>query len=780
MKKIFTLFFLILPVLAALAQNPDFQRRYTQAEQLFNQGQYEKARTAIQNSLRNLPSLSQDQIQTGRALEVRCTQAIAKRDQLDMGAAELQLGYQRAVDSLEFTAARPATVKAVSSDPAWFKVERLTDKYIIYSSEFNPDKNPRKAQLTVTMGKITRTVKVEQAARPDTEKRLVIRTVPDHATVSVEGKAPVSGYWEDTLPSGDYKIRVEKNGYYQKDTVVTVVDDMQIGQVQTVMMKLEPQFAKLKIEILPEEGFSFGQEQVALTLNGVSVAAPREEYTYDDDRDIQRYSYYSDGSIPVPPGWVDVIVSCKNFESIKTQVQARAGETIPISYTMKPFSGYLTLVDEGQALDAVVKMDGQMMGTVRDLVHTPVLVGEHLLTLEKDGFLSRETNYPITVKEQEEVSVGVSMVRFRPYIFTSDPVDAKVSVDGNVIGYTPTEQFFLRDLGPDKVYKLLVEKENYLTIQRNIVPNFNESGIVTEHAHMLPSHKFGFSADNSDLVLTVKDRRGGDSLYVDRVPLPTEVSLPWREKPYYYEVTRVGERRLAYRGNFMFNEYTKDNLFIRSWSRSNFAFIDANYFLTSPEVGIGLNEKPYKSIANAQLLRFRLFSGLSTSVIRATLLQGTDNRTDLEIPQNTLDDGRTLSVSTANYLPALSFLFPNGEFRIGGALLSMLDFDALVSYAWYPDFWKKMIPVSHLSGHDLFFGAELSSRLPIANVNLKVGMQMYPELKANIHDSGFRAASGEADNFYVQDVPIPSMFVVSVGFSLGTKDSKGNNILRVF
>ncbi|MBR5723880.1 MAG: BACON domain-containing protein [Bacteroidales bacterium] len=781
MRKLFVLLFLILPVCSLLAQNPDFQRRYEQAEQLYNQGQFEKARTAIQNSLRNLPSLSADQIQMGRVLESRCTQAISKRDQLDMATNNLEVGYQRGLDSLAFTAARPSTVKAVSSDPSWFKVERVTDKFIVYSTEFNPDKAPRKTQLTVTMGKIRRTVQVEQVARPETQKKVIVRTEPDHATVTVEGKSPVSGLWEDTLPSGVYKIHAEKNGYYQKDTVITVVDDMQIGQIQDVVLKLAPQFAKLKVEILPEEGFHFGQEPVILTLNGVAVSAPRDEYNYDDDRDIQRYCYYSDGTIPVSPGWVDVLVTCRNFESVKTQVQARAGEEIPITYTLRPFSGYLTLLDEGQALDAVVKMDGETVGTVRDLVRKPVLVGDHLITLEKEGFVSRETTYPVTVKEQEEVSIGVSMVRFRPYVFTSDPSDATVTVDGDVIGYTPTEPYFLRDLGPEHVYKLVVEKGEYLAVQRDIVPDFSAQDVVTEHAKLQTAHKFGFSADEADLLLTVKDRRGGDSLYVNKVPLPAEIGLPWRDKPYYFEVSRIGERHLAYRGNFRFNEGSKDNLFIRSWSKSDFSIISANYFLAgAPEVNLGLNNKPYRNIANANLIKFRVFSGLSTSVIRATLFQGRDGDTPLEIPQGSGDTSRSIFLDNANYLPGFTCLFLNGEFRVGGSVLSVLDANAIVSYAWYPDFWKKIIPISYMSGHDVFIGAEVSTRFPIMNVNLKAGMQMYPNLQANIYSSDYKAASGEQANFFVQDVPVPSMFVVTIGFSLGSKDSKGNNILRVF
>ena len=777
MKKLFVLILLVLPALTLLAQNPDFQRRYQQAQHLYDEGQYEKARTAIQNSLKNLPSLSQDQIQAGQALETRCTQAIARRDQLDV-ASELPLSYLGLSDSIAFKAARPSAVKAVSSAPAWFKVDKITDQYIHYSTELNREKQPRSTQLVVTMGNVRRTVRVEQAARPETEKRLVIHTEPDHATVTVAGRPPVTGIWEDNLATGVYQVRAEKNGYFPVDTTFTVVDDMQIGQLQEIVLALKPQFARFKIDILPQEGFSFGQEPVSLTLNGVAVSAPHDEYNYDDDRDLQRYTYYADGTIPVSAGLVDVVVSAKSFEPVKAQVQARAGEMLPLSYTLKAISGYLTLVDEGQSLDAVVRMDGEKMGVVRDMAHKPVLTGEHVITLEKDGYMSRESSYPVNIREQEEVSVNVSMVRFRPFLFTSDPSDAKVSVDGEVVGYTPTKPYFLRDLGPDHVYKMVVEKDHYFPIQRDIVVDFNVRDTVSEHARLQPSHAFSFAGDEPGLLLTVKDRRTGDSLFVNQATLPLETALPWRDKPYYYEVARIGQQQPAYRGTFKFNEGSQDKLFIRSWSTMDFSLLSGNLYLVGPSpVNIGLNNKPFRNTVNLNLVKFRIFKGLSTSVIRGTLFKGTESQTPLEIPVKSGMETTTASLTNANLLPGLSFMFINGEFRVGGGVHSLVDVDAIVSYAWYPDFWKKILSFPFMSGHDLFVGAEVSTRIPIANVNIKAGMQMYPGLTANIPNSSENSTTKE---YYSQALDVPACFVVSVGFSLGSKDAKGNNILRVF
>ena len=58
---------------------------------------------------------------------------------------------------------------------------------------------------------------------------------------------------------------------------------------------------------------------------------------------------------------------------------------------------------------------------------------------------------------------------------------------------------------------------------------------------------------------------------------------------------------------------------------------------------------------------------------------------------------------------------------------------------------------------------------------------MYRNLKANIYSAEINPTSNETRNqYYTENLPIPDMFVISVGFSIGGKDSKGNNMLRVF
>ena len=107
MKKLLTTLFLLGVLVPLLAQNPDFDRKYQVAKSLYDQSQYEKARTSIRNTLQNLPSLSASQIQQGNHLISQCDQAIANRDRLDLSVSSLDLPFGSGRDSISFVAAKP-------------------------------------------------------------------------------------------------------------------------------------------------------------------------------------------------------------------------------------------------------------------------------------------------------------------------------------------------------------------------------------------------------------------------------------------------------------------------------------------------------------------------------------------------------------------------------------------------------------------------------------------------------------------------------------------------
>lgn len=783
MKKLLTVLCLLVLAAPLFAQNPDFERKYQVAQELYNKGQYEKARTAINNTLKSLPSLSSGQIQKGKNLASQCDQAIANRDRLDVSKTALEVPFGSGVDSIAFVAAKPQLVKAVSS-ASWCKVEKVENNNVYIRMDMNPDKKlSRQATITISMGKIkTRKVTVIQDARPETVKQVTLRTVPNRARFIVDGSMPVTGSWEGKLDSGPHKIHVEKSGYFSKDTVINVVDDMRLDQDLEIVLKLAPTFGMLKVEVLPQEGFSFDDlRPYELIVNGRTVE--NLNFSYDDDRDIERYNLYEDGTIPVPVGMITVAATANSFEQARQDVQVRAGEIIPITLVLQAKFGRLSLIDTGQARNAVASIDGKPVGAVQDITNYPVSVGEHAITLEKEGFLATESAYVVNIHENEDIIQNVAMTRYVPYIFDSTPADAKVSIDGEYIGNTPTKPYTLRETEPGKTYVVEVVKEGYLSAKERLAPDYKNYSVQTMSFTMPQTNPLKVTTDAADLQLIVKNSRKGDTTYVEGVTIPAEIALPLRKKPYYVELHRIGQTYPAYRGRLKFDDASKTKHHIQSWSKSELVPLAASLnFVGSPnpiciqhtdlDPAAGNN---YNLLGTVNVMRFRLFHGLSTSVIKGMVfLPATQNTAFTKSAASTQKGDVT--ISNEGFLPAVTCLFLNADFRIGGAVLDYMDVDFLATYAWYPTFLKKLLPFSHVSGHDIFFGAEVSSRIPYFNVSLRMGMQMYPMLTANLCNTASTATEVEA-KYISTPLNVPNMFVIGVEIAIG---GKGNSIWRVF
>ncbi|MFV0489350.1 MAG: hypothetical protein ACK5NL_19515, partial [Vibrio fluvialis] len=131
------------------------------------------------------------------------------------------------------------------------------------------------------------------------------------------------------------------------------------------------------------------------------------------------------------------------------------------------------------------------------------------------------------------------------------------------------------------------------------------------------------------------------------------------------------------------------------------------------------------------------------------------------------------------YMFAATPLFLNWEFRTGVSILKQLDVAALGSYAYYPQLIK-YIPFNHVSGQQMFFGVEISSRISVLNANIKIGKQILSGGKYNflVVPSEDFSLEDHTDKYNVVETKM-SQFIVSVGFTLGDKVSRNNNMLRI-
>lgn len=791
--------------LPVYAQSPGFEAKYKLAKEQFDNGQYDKAKTTIRKALANSPGISAAQKSKGNALVKDCDEAIKIQNECYPLRAAVEFPYTEQLDSVPFVAGQPKLLTVASEDPSVCKVDHISGTTVYIKSVFNPEKQPRRTRLVARMGKKAEPsyVTITQAARPETRKYVELATVPSHANISIDGGNPGSSPIGVSLESGMHRIHIEKNGFAMKDTTLVIPDD-NIEENWHITTRLRPNFATVSVNVLPEEGFAFGDEAPTIRINGMPInLSGREVLSYDDDSNLHRYEVYQDGTIPVPFGDVDIYASANRFEPIRHTCRLREGEHESVTLTLKAIKGTLKLLDAGNARDALVVLDGKEVGTVEQIARYSLKVGEHSLQIFKDGHIASETNYNFTIKENEQAIVSVSMMPYAVYEFTSTPNDAKVYINGEYAGNTPTVPQVIRESEvPQEGLPVEVSKEGFLPSRHLLFPNFARRDTLQEHFTLTKVSKLYVTTDAKNLFLTVKTRRGEsspDSMLVNHLLLPTDIYLPVRNKPYYVELRRAGTDAVAYRGKMSFNSDSKKRHYIHSWSQNNFQLVSANYFLplnkmlsgaslpfTMGPVNTALGEAPsptYQMMGNASIFKFRLFTGFSTSVVHGAVflqdaLMSTGTEQPLYVPKS---NGEAVEALLPGFLPAATVLFLNDELRIGGALFDYMDIDMVGAYAWYPDVLKYVLPLSHFTGHDVFVGLELASRLPFLNVNVKAGMQMYFNAAANIYSDRIATSNASTVNkFYTQPLELPATFVVSVGVSLGGRDSKGDSIIRIF
>lgn len=163
----------------------------------------------------------------------------------------------------------------------------------------------------------------------------------------------------------------------------------------------------------------------------------------------------------------------------------------------------------------------------------------------------------------------------------------------------------------------------------------------------------------------------------------------------------------------------------------------------------------FTTFASANFIKFQIFKGFSTSVIKADAFRNTDANGD---PQ---------------YIFSGTVALLNGELRIGGTLFDLLDISLLGTYSYLPKFNNaKVIPMNHYNGLNYFVGVELGTCIPVINGTVRFG---YQGLNGNV------AMYDKASESYSSMTPVnQGGLVLSLGLTLGGNYSKGSSILRIF
>ena len=771
MKKLIILLMLTLLASIPMYAQKSFDMRYNEAVQYYTQHQYDNAIKVLEAAKKS-PGVTKDQVSKATRFIKQCQASKQKMADLTLSKESVFFPGTGQSDSVYVTAGKGWEI---TSHPEWCAAWKDAD--IIYmKAQPNESKESRQGVIEVTMGKErTAYVLVTQDKRQNYSCPVRIHTVPGRAIIYVDSNPGM--LTEDfTLGEGRHKVVIEKSGYVRKDTTLVVDSSNSAGM--TCLVKLVPTFATLSVDIQPAEGYTFDTPAM-LDISGNEVNLhPSIIKSFNVDQELSYYSLYEDNIIPLHPGQYIVKAFADGFKPETRNISVERGGILKADFVLEPICGTLSVKDEENAADALVFVDGAEVGSipVTDLV---LKRGRHVVKVEKPGLMSEKPQYEVDIEEDTSTDLKVSMQHYSVYKITSEPLYCKVFMDGKPAGTAPLDLVMF-----DGTHQLRFEKTGYFP-QTQFITTDLKSPAHELSVELQKAFPLLVTADKDSLGISIT-QNGGKTIFArpSEDKTPTELYLPLSKKPYHIELIRA-DRKKAYRGNFMFNNPRRDHVNYLTWTDGP-AVVSGQYYLVRPPEIDGWSpiKKPYYRIADVNLLRFKVLPGLSTSLAKGALFVQSDASSiyypatsDGKLEMKEGDEG----YKNVTLIPALSIVFLNGEFRIGGGIMQYCDVNLLASYAWYPNL-SKVLTFTHMSGHDAFLGLELNSRIPVFNVSLRAGLQAYYG-KANIARPNAIASGGIENRYVTVDyvVPVNAMqFVVGMAFSLGAGESRGQNILRVF
>lgn len=781
LKKAFVIIFSVLFALATYAK--DYQYRIDAGKKYASEKNYMKAINLFQ-SLLNLNDISEEQkniliqeLSRCKALQaaaIRAAQFSASPNPVEIPA----LGCEY----FEVVISGSSWSVVDSGHPAYISAKRSGNKLLI-SADANYDRE-RDGHITIRMnGKSTNYVNFTQ---PVVTQTFNISTEPVTNSLYMDG-SPIAVPYSDNISSAPHRFTKKETALYNAvDTII----NLRNSATNSVTIALKPKFAVLRIQLPDKYNYNdFDKEKsMRITFDKTIVRTdnfgrPDAQAVYDSP-DIQLFCLYRNNSIPVPPGKYKVTISDNQLYTYEGNYEVKAGQTYTIGRDKLQLNlGKINfnIKTSGSSDGMAVYADGNPVSTRVDTTLS-IVCGKHTFSFSKDNyhvFAQSDTSIQVLPTPQTIYVVAHPVGYFD---IQGTPKDVNVKINGidnpryhNGKFYAKAGKSYLeitRDgYQPYKAFDIDVEEGTTYSINYNL-------------PQLVP---FELKCDESNL--TVELKRDGaifcsDSVYTTYRGASTTIYVP--EGTYDLRLLRKG--KTAYRGKLR-NDPSKGRIH-KVYSNSHWYFnilAGEFYFIPSagkwtemekdsplPFVKSDYPLKSYSLFADARFCQFKLFPGFTTSLLKASFFKA-----DKDVKDSVIEtDNDFEKTKIPSSLMGFSCLFLNDDFRIGGAVYDKIDVSFLANYTWCPPV-KSFLPLSHFDGHEMFFGLEASSRIPVFNANLRMGFSI---LKGNTNI--YREPNSNRDiktkNRFVTNKLNATTFTIAIGFTLGTRDSKGQNILRVF
>lgn len=758
--------------------NPD--ELFVSAMELYTKGQYSKAKSQLQ-MIASMDSATSEMKLKAREIMDKCDKKLAvineeAKKKLDLSTSSLSFAYTGGTAEIKVSA---NVAWSVYDRPEWCKIVEMStsSKTVKLSCDPNPVTSPREADIYIGVPGNRKAVHIYQEAGMNTRGAAVFRTVPQNAYVEIDGGRLFgkSGQAFD-IDAGTHTVTITKEGYETYNSTFVIKAGMTVDS-KTFDINLVPKFGILvphvtmeESEIIVKPDIWIDNTYIDLTNWGVYSA----QRNFDSLEGVMYYNLYKGDNIPLLPKNYKVTLKADGYRDVVRYVDLRKNDTTHLDVQMELIAGYVHFENDGDADSAAVMVNGVCKGYVGEEIRLPV--GRTLIEITKPGFRCPEGIKEIDITEDVCLYEKVKMVKAVPCRVSTTVGGETVTVDGEKLPYQIGGYEFTLLEGQ---HMMEITREGYWHIVKEFAVERTDTLKSFENLAMEEVHPLSITLDERglDVKLTSKDRKNDTQDYgIDPQRTSSNkrsetlaLNVPYGK--YKVEVTRPNypkSKRMAYKTTMNFKE-NKSKKKWQVWPSSYILGIGGDYNLlynATPAYETGLSGM----YGSAYIGQLRICKGLSTNIIKAAAFSnGDDTLFPAELPDELREQNKNLF--------AMSVVMLNGEFRIGGDICNYADVAAMVSYAWYPQM-VTFLPLSHMSGHDIFVGVELSSFLPIFNVNVKVGLQNFIGNR-NFYAPSATDRSVSKESFVIQPYNTTA-FVVSVGFSLGGWDAKGKNLIRVF
>ena len=256
-------------------------------------------------------------------------------------------------------------------------------------------------EVTITEGE---PVTVERKLRPAYGFLKVTSSPENGATVFINNnKVGTTPYTSERLQSGSYNVRVMKEMFSLSEKSFLVKDN----ETTVANMVLNPNFATLSLNTDPASDIFIDGERVA-----------KGQWN---------------GRLSSGTHLVEARKPSHRNSSLKVNLSNGENKTVTIP---NPEPIYSMLDINSQPMGAKILIDGEDFGTTPRVIKN-ILVGEHTLSLVKQGCAKLEKTF--TLKEKEMLSLNEKLESGKIITVTTDKEGDEIYVDGTFAGHSPLD-----------------------------------------------------------------------------------------------------------------------------------------------------------------------------------------------------------------------------------------------------------------------------------------------------------------------------------------------------